>query len=361
MANGVPVVTPFLFLHHECRTEVEAQTGTTKQRHNPFKLRTHNSHFVPFHTRSLTQTSSFTPNNSSRIHHNSYMEPFTWPRFHNIFVLSINKIINHQATPMKKILFLALLAGTAAISSYTIINTKKPHVSKGPEVQVHGGKAWAWIQVSKQGNPEKLGITLTGDVLNTVPGPTNDGGHGHMPGNHWVMQLPSKAGSTPFNHVSMHWNPNGHEPENIYTLPHFDFHFYTTTPEEVLEIGTYEQDSVRFKNTPSAEYYPAQYVNPGAATSVPQMGAHYVDVTSGEFQGKTFTETFIFGSFDGKMTFYEPMITLDFLKKSNDFVRDIPQSAKVQKTGWYPTKMRVKKNDGNTEIVLEQFVYRKQS
>jgi hypothetical protein len=61
------------------------------------------------------------------------------------------------------------------------------------------------------------------------------------------------------------------------------------------------------------------------------------------------------------MTFYEPMITHDFLKNTSDFVRDIPQSAKVQKTGWYPTKMRVKKNNGDTQIVLEQFVYRKQS
>jgi hypothetical protein len=262
---------------------------------------------------------------------------------------------------MKQILLFTLVAGVVAFSSYTNNNSKKPQVVKGPEVQVHGGKAWTWVQLSKQGNPEKLGITLTEDVLNTVPAGTKDGGHGHIAGNHWVMQLPSKAGATPFNHVSMHWNPNGHEPENIYTLPHFDFHFYTTTPEEVLEIGTYEQDSVRFKNTPSAEYYPAKYVNPGAATSVPQMGAHYVDVTSGEFQGKTFTETFLFGSFDGKVTFYEPMITLDFLKKNSDYVREIPQPAKVQKSSWYPTKMRVSKHNGVTEIILDQFVYRKQS
>jgi hypothetical protein len=90
------------------------------------------------------------------------------------------------------------------------------------------------------------------------------------------------------------------------------------------------------------------------------MGAHYVDVTSGEFQGKTFTETFLFGSFDGKVTFYEPMITLDFLKKNSNYVREIPQPEKVQKTSWYPTKMKIVKHNGITEIILDQFVYRKQ-
>lgn len=262
---------------------------------------------------------------------------------------------------MKKILLFTLVAGAVALSSYISISSKKSQIFKGPEVQVHGGKAYSWIQVNKQGNPEKMGVALSDNALNTVPAGTGTEGHGHTEGNHWVMKLPGKANVTPFNHVGMHWNPNGHEPENIYTLPHFDFHFYTTTPEEVLEIGTWEQDSVRFKNTPSAEYYPAKYVNPGAPTSVPQMGGHYIDLTYGEFQGKTFTETFIFGSFDGKVTFYEPMITLDFLKKNSDFVREIPQPAKVQTNGWYPTKMRVVKHDGITEVILDQFVYRKQS
>lgn len=262
---------------------------------------------------------------------------------------------------MKKIVFFSLLAVAVAISSYTNRNNKKPQILKGPEVQVHGGKAWTWLQVNKQGNPEKLGVALTNEALNTVPAGSHNGGHGHAEGNHWVMKIPSKSNQTAFNHVGMHWNPNGHEPETIYTFPHFDFHFYSSTPEEVLEIGTYEKDSVRFKNTPGTEYFPAKYFNPGAPASVPQMGAHWMDASSGEFNGKKFTETFLFGSFDGKVTFYEPMITLEFLKKTTNYVRDIPQPAKVQKSSWYPTKMRVVKHDGITEVILDGFVYRKQS
>lgn len=91
------------------------------------------------------------------------------------------------------------------------------------------------------------------------------------------------------------------------------------------------------------------------------MGSHWIDVTSGELNGKPFTETFIFGSYDGKVTFYEPMITLDFLKNNSNYVREIPQPAKVQTSSWYPTKMKILKHDGLTEIVLDEFVYRKQS
>ena len=91
------------------------------------------------------------------------------------------------------------------------------------------------------------------------------------------------------------------------------------------------------------------------------MGAHWIDVTSSEFNGKPFTQTFIYGSYNGKVTFYEPMITLDFIKNNNNFERAIPQPAKVQKSGYYPTKLKIVKHDGVTEIVLDGMVYRAQS
>ena len=258
---------------------------------------------------------------------------------------------------MKKFFLFAL----AAILFTAFTDDKKPKSAtlKGPEVKVHGGKGWTWVKYDKNGNPEKIGMSLSEDALNTVPqGGSAD--HGHTPDNHWIVKFHPSA-KIPFNHVGMHWNPAGHEPETIYTVPHFDFHFYISTPEEVEEIGTYEKDSVRFKNYPSTDYFPANYFNPGAPSAVPQMGSHWMDTKSGEFNGKPFTETFIFGSFDGKVTFQEPMITLDFLKKNTNYVRDLPQPAKVQASGYYPTRMRVIKENGVTSVVLEGLVYRKQA
>ena len=259
---------------------------------------------------------------------------------------------------MKMILLVAI---TAISLAFTIKNDddSKKGICKGPAVKVHGGKSWTWVKLDKQGNPERIGLSITDQAVNTVPVGGNVG-HAHGSENSWVVKFNAVAGAViPFNHVGMNWNPNGHEPEAIYGKPHFDFHFYSMTPEEVSAIPAYEMDSTKFKNWPSPEYMPEKYFNPGGG--VPQMGAHWVDVTSGEFNGKAFTETFIFGSYDGKVTFYEPMITHEFLKSQTEYERSIPVPAKFQEDGWYPTSMKIAKHNGVTDIVLDKFVYRKKS
>ena len=258
---------------------------------------------------------------------------------------------------MKKILAFAVAA--ISFASCKKDDLERNGIYKGPAVNVHGGKAWTWVQIGKTGDPEKLGIAITDEALNTVPVGGNGEGHGHGMENSWTLKFHPKAGVTPFNHVGLGWNPTGHEPEPIYGKPHFDFHFYMPTAQEIDAIPPYEVDSSKFKNWPAPAYFPATYFNPGGG--VPKMGAHWVDVTSGEFAGQPFTQTFIYGGYDGKVIFYEPMITLDFLKNSSNFERTIPQSARVQKTGWYPTKMRIVKHDGLTEIVLDGFTLRQQS
>lgn len=257
---------------------------------------------------------------------------------------------------MKKILVVMLAA--LAFGACKKDDLERNGIYKGPIANVHGGKAWTWIQINKNGNPEKLAVTLTDEALNSVP-IGGEGNHGHGDENSWTVKFHQKASVTPFNHVGLGWNPNGHEPEPIYGKPHFDFHFYMMTPQQVDAIPPYELDSAKFKNWPAPAYLPATYFNAGGG--VPKMGAHWVDLTSGEFNGKGFTETFIYGGYDGKVTFYEPMITLEFLRTSNNFERGIPQPAKVQKSGWYPTKMKIIKHDGLTDVILDGFTFREQS
>jgi hypothetical protein len=256
---------------------------------------------------------------------------------------------------MKKILFLAL-SGTLLFASCKRDEQEKHGIFKGPEKQVYNGKAWTWVQISKNGAPERLAVTLTDAVLNSVP----TGGHGgHDPNAHWELKFHQKASEVPFNHLALDWNRAGHEPPGIYDKPHFDLHFYTFTPAEVAAIPPYDVDSLKFKNWPAPAYFPAGYFNPGGG--VPQMGTHWLDPTSGEFNGQPFTETFIFGSYNGKVHFYEPMITLEFLKNNHNWERNIPQPSKVQKTGYYPTKLKVVKHDGVTEIILDGMVLRNAS
>jgi hypothetical protein len=48
------------------------------------------------------------------------------------------------------------------------------------------------------------------------------------------------------------------------------------------------------------------------------MGAHWADLLSPEFSGSPFTKTFILGTYDGKVIFWEPMITRAYLLTQPD-------------------------------------------
>jgi len=252
---------------------------------------------------------------------------------------------------MKKLLFV-LAIGSFAVSCKK--DGTADNFFKGPVVQVHEGKAFTWVQLNKQGAPERVGVTITDEALNSVP-EGGDGGHGHE--NSYVLKFHEKAGVTPFKHVWLNWNPAGHPPANIYTKPHFDIHYYMVASEE---RETYVDDA-KLNADPAAGYMPANHLG---VDPVPTMGKHWVDVTSPELNPtnpQPFTQTFIFGSYNSKVVFYEPMITKEFLKNTSNFERAIPQPAKVQQSGYYPTKMRVFKHDNVTEIILEGFVQRQAS
>ena len=255
----------------------------------------------------------------------------------------------------------ATLLAIAALATACKKDPRDNGVFKGPEVKVHNGKAWTWVQLKDDGTPERLAVTINQAALNSVPGPdpahAGDGeSHDHSGDeNNFVLKLHPRAAATLFNHVWLNWNPAGHEPPGIYDIPHFDIHYYLTSVEE----RSAAVDPVKMDIVPGTDYLPANYISP--APGVPQMGRHWVDVTSPEFNGQLFTQTFIYGSYDGKITFYEPMITKAFLQNTTSFERSIPQPAKFQKSGYYPTKLRVVRHDGVTEIVLEGFVFKQAS
>ena len=73
----------------------------------------------------------------------------------------------------------------------------------------------------------------------------------------------------------------------------------------------------------------------GKGAAEPAMGVHWIDSNAPELNGGEFTETWIHGTYDGKVIFYEPMLTYSFLKSITDWSRSIPRSAKVQVSGYY--------------------------
>jgi Domain of unknown function (DUF5602) len=255
---------------------------------------------------------------------------------------------------MKKLFFLLSVATVAFTSCEKDKDNDKSGIFKGPEAEVYHGKAWTWIQLDKQGKPERVAISINDAALNSVkPGDGSSSGD-HQHDDNVVLKFHPKAEATLFRHVWLNWNPNGHPPAGVYTRPHFDLHYYMV-PSEERETFV---DPVKLDAALAPDYLPANHIG---VDPVPTMGKHYIDVTSPELNGQPFTQTFIFGSYDSKMVFWEPMITLDFLKNTASFERSIPQPAKFQKTGYYPTKMRIVKASGVTNIILEGFVYKTQS
>ena len=237
-----------------------------------------------------------------------------------------------------KITFIALTAGfVASMQSCSKDDTSpvaapelKSHGSNifyGPTIPIGRGVARAWVQENSDGEPLAVGINLSQKALEGLP----------LEPTAYVLQFPDQKGKYFYKHMLVDWNPQGHEPPGIYDVPHFDFHFYTITNEERLAIGP--PGAPGFDNLPGPQYVPAGYFRiPGG---VPQMGTHWADAASPEFNGFGFTKTFILGSWDGWFIFSEPMITRAYMLSHPDAMTSIPQPEAFQKDGWYPTDYRV--------------------
>ena len=71
------------------------------------------------------------------------------------------------------------------------------------------------------------------------------------------------------------------------------------------------------------------------------MGVHWTSVNAPELNGQPFTSTFIFGSWDGQFIFVEPMVTKAYLETHPNATTAIPQPARWNNPGRYPTTYTV--------------------
>jgi hypothetical protein len=224
-------------------------------------------------------------------------------------------------TPLLAALFILFLSSCEDDATYPT------DIFYGPSLPLGGGAVRSVVKLDAHGHPSAIGVTFPEATFTGLP-------HAHT---ELVLELPAQASATSFRHITLDWNPHGHEPEHIYDLPHFDLHFYTISAQERMQIGV---DDPNAEKLPAEQYIPAGYV-PGPGY-VPQMGKHWLDPTSPEFNGGTFTQTFLMGSYNEKMIFWEPMITLDYLleKKTETFSLAQPQ-AYEQQGKYYPTKYSI--------------------
>ncbi|MGZ3923178.1 MAG: hypothetical protein ACXVBJ_05380 [Flavisolibacter sp.] len=242
---------------------------------------------------------------------------------------------------------------TAALSEQKVNQEQKSNTFYGPQVTFGAGKVRSFLTITHTGVPQELGVQITANAFNGLT--TQPGEYSYL------VSLHQKAGNvTPFDHIEVDWNPFGHPPPGIYEVPHFDFHFYKISVDDQMAIPPYTmQTASLFDAPPPAGYLPGGYV-PGPG-GVPQMGKHWLDVTSPEFHGAPFTKTFIYGTYNGAVTFYEPMVTKAYIENTVSSTTAIRQPLHFSPSNtYYPTQYNVYTDSktGDHFISLSGFVWR---
>jgi len=210
------------------------------------------------------------------------------------------------------------------------------------------------------GEAIEVGVAMSEAALQGLPKASGDHPEGHLDMHEFVLDMP-EGNPTPFKHIGFNWNPGGHEPPGIYDAPHFDFHFYMIPNADRLAMLPTDTASFNAKarNYPTAEFVPAGYVAP-MPLGIPQMGVHWIDPTSPEFNGQPFTKTFIYGSWNGKLIFAEPMITKAMIESKQTITTPIGVAAKYSQPGRYPSSYTIRWNEAakQYEVALTGLVSR---
>lgn len=252
----------------------------------------------------------------------------------------------------------------------------------GDEVPVGDGTARMFIDVSAEGTPLALGIVLTEGAMtglathmNTTSRCWDKSGDGHIAHGEclgdYESRLSMPAGSEelglPFRWSTVNWNPEGHVPPapHVWSAAHFDFHFFVTEPEvihairpgpcgEFIDCEDFERAS---KPLPS-HLLPQDYIDVGAA--VPAMGNHLIDSDDPEIADPSlgFSKTFIYGVYDGRMIFLEPMVSHSYLASQPNACAPVKTPVAYADPGYYPT-LYCTRYDPETRtyrVTLEKFV-----
>jgi hypothetical protein len=228
----------------------------------------------------------------------------------------------------------------------------------GPAVQMGNGHVRSWANITHDNKALAIGIEFTEGVLQQE--------HEHIPDagelGHTLLMLHQKAKAVmPFDHLTMGFMTTGHPPPGIYSVPHFDFHFYKMRLAERLAIPAFSPGTAaQFNNLPSLQYIPGGYFR-SPNEGIIKMGTHWVDLLSPEFSGQPFTHTFIYGSYDGKVTFLEPMVTLATFQSGVTVQKQIRQPQLFDPINtYYPTRYNIWKNENKNRhyVAMDQMVLR---
>ncbi len=281
-----------------------------------------------------------------------------------------------------RLTLLVVLAAPALAGGAAMAAGAKGARSAGWQVPLGNGTAASYAEFDAAGAPTAIGVAFSATALDGLPA----GSDRHhcvdraQDGNvapttkcvdtfEHVLPLPDAAArraDIPFKWVLLNWNPAGHIPPGVYDVPHFDVHFQMAPIAEIfaIEPGPCGPERVRCdqfrigKKPVPPNYVPADYKDVDAV--VPAMGNHLIDLTGPEFNKQPFTRSWIYGIYDGRVIFYEEMVTRAHILAKPDACTPIKAPAAVAVAGYYPTVSCIRHDaaSGEYTVSMERFVRR---
>lgn len=260
---------------------------------------------------------------------------------------------------------------------------------------------WSWGRFQGR-NPQSIGVSFTEQALddmftaefNGFPRELEHVTAPHLePGRVYDVPFPDEVKRwTPFDHVGWFANAQGHLGPG-FNVPHADVHFFTITLEQRGEING-ELDDPNLTVYPPPGFLPEDFclfVGPPfppercekledvtgddvPVTNDAEQGVHWIDSLAPELRGEPFRQVFIYGSYNGEVNFWEPMITKKLFQDVRAFLNDlestgetveltfaIKQPEKFHDTDFYPTQYTIgyDAEAGEFTVSLDDFVRRK--
>ena len=229
----------------------------------------------------------------------------------------------------------------------------KSGVFFGPSQNLGAGTAKTYTVLDRDGHPTEVGLRLSASALDGLPTTNPD------PPLMLMLDFPDQADSTAFDHVMLNWNPQGHDPAPLFGKPHFDFHFDMVDMATIQSINPADPNyATKADHAPEAKYVPQDFVlppgPPRAAQAVPAMGVHLVDASDTSLVPGSydFKEIIINGTWDGRYTFIEPMITRDWLLTNPSLEQQLKLPQAYQKNGYFPTTYRVHVDEQSKDYLI---------
>lgn len=257
--------------------------------------------------------------------------------------------------------------------------------SLGWQVPLGNGTATSYGEIDSRGTPTAIGIAFSAAALDGLP---IDSDNHHCVDRdksgaivsttkcvhtiEHVIPIPdimARRADIPFKWVLLNWNPKGHIPPGIYDVPHFDVHFVMAPIAKIFAIqaGPCGPELVRCDQfTIGKKPLPPNYVHADfrdVDAVVPAMGNHLIDLTGPEFSKHPFTRSWIYGVYDGKVIFYEEMVTRAHLLSKPNTCIPIKSPKSVDVSGFYPTVSCIRNSvtSGEHTVSMEGFVFRNAS